>query len=232
MTANPHRAVRCTAAVLAVIAVSAGAAACDSSSSRADAHSGAAKDSSSGRQGGSQGAAQHSFAADGKKTAQQGPRTGAVNVSSVATGKRCHTGELRYSWGSAHGGAPDMNDTTDQQTAAVRLENSGGRTCTLRGFPGVRLISESGDAWDLRRSADKPSTITLRPGDDTALITMSILPVAKNAPDTKPFVPSKVLVTPPDETSHVTLDWPYGGAILDQSGATHPGTFVNPIGVG
>ncbi|OIJ85650.1 DUF4232 domain-containing protein [Streptomyces colonosanans] len=232
MTAKLNRAARCTAAVLAVIAVGAGATACDAPSSRADARSGAAKDSSSGQQGGSQDTAQHSSAADVKKTARQGSRTDAVNVSSATTSKRCHTGELRYSWGSAHGGAPDMNDTTDQQIAAIRLKNSGGRTCTLRGFPGVRLISKSGDAWDLRRSADKPSTITLRPGDDTALITMSILPVAKNDPDTKPFVPSKVLITPPNETSHVTLDWPYGGAILDQSGATHPGTFVNSISVG
>ncbi|QFR96349.1 hypothetical protein GBW32_29035 [Streptomyces tsukubensis] len=61
---------------------------------------------------------------------------------------------------------------------------------------------------------------------------MSILPVDPSDKDTKPFVPSKVLITPPNETTHVDLDWPYGGAILDQSGATRPGTFVAPIVIG
>ncbi|MYT29560.1 MULTISPECIES: DUF4232 domain-containing protein [unclassified Streptomyces] len=151
------------------------------------------------------------------------------DASSATSGHRCHTGELRYSWDSAHGGRPDM-DATSQQIAAVRLKNNGGRTCTLHGFPGVRLISASGEAWDLRRSADRPSTITLRPGDDMALVTVAILPVARHSAGA--FLPSKVLITPPDERTHVTLAWPYGGAILDQSGATHPGTYVNPVGVG
>ncbi|WP_438483769.1 DUF4232 domain-containing protein [Streptomyces sp. S186] len=167
--------------------------------------------------------------------AQASPMTAATataagtDAPSATSSNRCHTGELRYSWGSAHGGRPDM-DATKQQIAAVRLKNNGGRTCTLHGFPGVRLISTSGEAWDLRRSADKPSTLMLRPGDDTALVTMTILPVARHSAGA--FVPGKVLITPPDEKVHVTLAWPYGGAILDQSGATHPGTYVNPVGVG
>ncbi|MFI1200169.1 DUF4232 domain-containing protein [Streptomyces sp. NPDC020883] len=162
------------------------------------------------------------------KAAATAPAAG-KGAPSAAGNSRCHAGELRYSWDSAHGGRPDM-DATDQQIAAVRLKNNGGRTCTLHGFPGVRLIGKSGEAWDLRRSADRPSTITLRPGDDTALVTLTILPVAEHGAGA--FVPSKVLITPPDEKTHGTLAWPYGGAILDQSGATHPGTYVNPVGVG
>ncbi|MFJ5675886.1 hypothetical protein [Streptomyces sp. NPDC093097] len=45
-------------------------------------------------------------------------------------------------------------------------------------------------------------------------------------------MPRKILLTPPDKRSYVTLDRPYGGSILNQPGATHPGTFVCPIGVG
>ncbi|MFH8752064.1 DUF4232 domain-containing protein [Streptomyces rimosus] len=165
----------------------------------------------------------------GTAGAAQAAPTAAGGQASAATGTRCHTGDLRYGWDSAHGGRPDM-DATNQQIAAIRLTNTSGRTCTLHGFPGVRLIGKSGEAWDLRRSADRPSTITLRPGDDTALVTMNILPVAKN--DAHAFVPAKVLLTPPDEKRHAALNWPYGGAILNQSGATRPGTFVNPVGVG
>ncbi|OEU97733.1 hypothetical protein AN217_07535 [Streptomyces qinglanensis] len=240
MTAKLNRAVRCTAAVLAALAVGAGATACDASSGSSDkaaAHSGSAADSSSGTQDGdSQKDSQKDSqdAVDGvKKTAVKGSRTDAVNPASARTreSKRCHTGELRYSWGGPHGGAPDM-EADQQQIASIRLTNSGGRTCTVYGFPGVRLVSDSGDTWDLRRSSAKPSTLTLAPGEDTAMVSMNVLPLPQDMKGPKPFRVSKVLLTPPDETTHVTLDWPYGGALVDQSGATRPGTFVNPVGVG
>ncbi|MET9862938.1 DUF4232 domain-containing protein [Streptomyces smyrnaeus] len=222
MTGKLTRAVRCTAAVLAVVAVGAGATACNSSSDRASAkagtHAGAAK-------------GEDTSGVEVKETAQKGSRTDAVNASAASTSKRCHTGELDFTWGGPHGGAPDM-EADQQQVATVQLKNDGGRTCTLRGFPGVQLISESGETWDLRRSGDTPSTLTLKPGESTAAVSMNILPVPSDMKGPERFVPSKVLITPPDETTHVTLDWPYGGAILDQSGATRPGTFVNPIVLG
>ncbi|MFI8852504.1 DUF4232 domain-containing protein [Streptomyces sp. NPDC053499] len=229
MTRKLTRAVRCTAAVLAVVAVGAGATACssstDASSSKAGTHADAAKGSSGAEAKGSSGVKV-------KKAAQKGSRTDAVNTSSAAgSSKRCHTGELDFTWGGPHGGAPDM-DADHQQIATVQLKNDSGRTCTLRGFPGVQLVSKSGETWDLRRSADTPSTITLDPGESTAAVSMNILPVPSDMKGPKLFVPSKVLITPPNETTHVTLDWPYGGAILDQSSATRPGTFVNPVVLG
>ncbi|WP_328329838.1 MULTISPECIES: DUF4232 domain-containing protein [unclassified Streptomyces] len=250
MTAKLNRVARSAAAVLAVIAVGAGAAACDSSSgsaaSKTSAQAGTGQDSSSTAQGGSQDKAQSGTSGSGnaaegsaqhkvKSMAQKGSRTDAVNpapVSASTSGSsRCHTIDLGYDWGGPHGAAPDMNDSTDQQVASIKLTNRGDSTCTLRGFPGVRLVSKTGEAWDLRRSSDTPSTMTLHPGESTASISIMLLAIPADSKDTKPFVPSKVLITPPNETTHVTLDWPYGGAILDQSGATHPGTFVSPVGI-
>ncbi|WP_406137475.1 DUF4232 domain-containing protein [Streptomyces sp. NBC_01089] len=255
MTAKLNRVARCAAAVMAVIAVGAGAAACDSSSgsapSKTSAQSSTGQDSSSTTaQGGSQdkaqsgasdtsgsgssadGAAQHKV----KAMAAKGSRTDAVNpvppaAASSSESSRCHTIDLGYDWGGPHGGAPDMKDATDQQVASIKLTNRGDSTCTLHGFPGVQLVSKTGETWDLRRSSDTPSTMTLHPGESTASINIMLLAIPADSKDTKPFVPSKVLITPPNETTHVTLDWPYGGAILDQSGATHPGTFVSPVGV-
>ncbi|WP_405779509.1 DUF4232 domain-containing protein [Streptomyces sp. NBC_00859] len=255
MTAKLNRVARCAAAVLAVVAVGAGAAACDSSSgpaaSKADAQSGStaqgSSDSKSGAQSGSQDTAQggtddkaqststrpdsptaqNASRHDTVSTAQKGSRTDAVNPASAATSSRCHTSGLRFTWSA---GAPDMRDEADAQTAMITLKNTSAHTCTLHGFPGLRLISTTGTAWDLRRSSDTPSTITLHPGDDTAAVSFNLLAVPATAKDTKPFIPSKVQITPPNETTHATLSWPYGGAILDQSGATHPGTFVNPVG--
>ncbi|MEV5597215.1 DUF4232 domain-containing protein, partial [Streptomyces sp. NPDC052496] len=36
-------------------------------------------------------------------------------------------------------------------------------------------------------------------------------------------------VTPPNETTALTLTWPWG-PLTHQDGATHPATFVHPIG--
>ncbi|WP_328318188.1 DUF4232 domain-containing protein [Streptomyces sp. NBC_00388] len=242
MNAKVNRAARCAAAVLAVVAVGAGAAACDSTSgssaSKTSAQSGSnSQDSSSTTQDGSEDQSQNTGGSGGtaegsaqhkvKAMAQKDSRTDAVN-GSAATGNRCHTGDLNFTWSK---GAPDMKDDTDQQTASLTLENAGTRTCTLHGFPGVRLISKSGTAWDLRRSSDTPSTMTLHPGDDTASISISLLAIPADARDTKPFIPARIQITPPDETTSITLEWPYGGAILDQSGATDAGTFVNPVGI-
>lgn len=236
MTAKLNRTIRCTAAALAVVALGAGVTACgpsNGSSSSGGTPSGTATVSSSGPQGGTQGMAPGSSAAGAKKgrtgSGSGGAPSSGTSRSSAASGAsgRCRTGELNYRWNS---GGPDMN-ATNQQIASVGLTNIGKRTCTLHGFPGIRLISKSGEAWDLPRSKDKPSTITLRPGESTAEITLDILPVPANTRDTRPFAPSKVLITPPDETTHVTLAWPYGGAVWHQAGATaDPETSVNPVG--
>ncbi|QKW09718.1 DUF4232 domain-containing protein [Streptomyces sp. NA04227] len=230
---------RCAAASLAVVALGSVVTAYGSSdgSSPVDgAHSDTVKSvaaKSASQQGGSGGAVARDLVPAGAEVSRDGVSSKAANASSsVAGSRRCHTGELRYEWDSAHGGRPDM-DATYQQIALIRLTNSGGHTCTLHGYPGIRLIGKGGEAWDLPRAKDKPSTLTLRPGDDTAVVTFNLLPIPANTTDTRPLTPRKVLITPPDETTHVTLDWPYGGAIWHQAGKpTHPETFVNPIGVG
>ncbi|WP_043266345.1 DUF4232 domain-containing protein [Streptomyces sp. CT34] len=142
-----------------------------------------------------------------------------------SAGGRCTTGGLQAGWGSEGGGIPDMKSDS-QQTAAVWLKNTGKASCTLDGFPGVQLKSTDGTTWDLRRSAGKPAPVTLKPGARTRF-TIELLP--STAKDDKKIEPAVVTVTPPNEKKSVTLKWPYGGAILDQSAATHPGTFVNPI---
>ncbi|EDY45553.1 DUF4232 domain-containing protein [Streptomyces sp. SPB074] len=122
-----------------------------------------------------------------------------------------------------------MDQQEYQQSVTVRLTNHGKRTCTLKGFPGVQLVSAKGERWDLARSGSRPDPITLKPGDDIARIKFTVMPTTD--PGTKSFVPQDVVMTLPDETRQITLPWEYGGAIVEQSGATHPGTFVDPIGL-
>ncbi|MCZ0993157.1 DUF4232 domain-containing protein [Streptomyces noursei] len=139
----------------------------------------------------------------------------------------CTTDGLQAGWGSEGGGVPDMK-SDQQQTAAVWLKNISGTPCSISGFPGVQIKGTDGTTWDLQRSAKKPESKVLKPNAHTTF-TLALLPSTRA--DDKKVEPGQVLITPPNEKKHFQLQWPFGGAILDQSGATHPGTFVNPVNV-
>ncbi|MEV0260115.1 DUF4232 domain-containing protein [Streptomyces sp. NPDC050617] len=162
--------------------------------------------------------AQHSAAA-------HGATTHAKSSGSGSGGGRCTTAELKAGWGAK----PDMK-SDQQQTASVWLKNTGTGDCTMSGFPGVQLKPAAGSAIDLPRSSRKPVPVNLKPGEDTSF-TIRLLAEPLDS-DQHTIKPSTVLVTPPNEKQHFQLKWPFGGAILDQSMATHPGTFVNPVNAG
>ncbi|PJN42212.1 hypothetical protein CG747_00280 [Streptomyces sp. CB02959] len=172
----------------------------------------------------------------GTGTAARGAHTGGAHTGGAHTGQkdqagdrvgRCTTDGLQAGWGSEGGGVPDMK-SDQQQIAAVWLKNIGGAPCTLSGFPGVQIKGTDGSTWDLARSSKKPVPTVLKPNAHTSF-TIALLPTTRA--DDKKVEPGQLLITPPNEQKHFQLQWPYGGAILDQSGATHPGTFVNPINV-
>ncbi|MEU4893790.1 DUF4232 domain-containing protein [Streptomyces sp. NPDC044780] len=149
--------------------------------------------------------------------------TGDASDSS-SSANRCTSDQLEAAWSDFEGG-PDM-EYDGQQTARVVLKNTGAKDCTMVGFPGVQLQTEHGETWDLRRTNDKPAPVTLDAGGRAAF---DITFLASTRDDDRKFAPSQVVITPPNERRNIVLDWPYGGALLDQSGATHPGTYVGPV---
>ena len=127
---------------------------------------------------------------------------------------RCHTGDLGYSWGTP---TPNGN-ASEQQHAYVELKNTSGHTCALRGFPGVDLVN-GGQRWPLRRDAQTPATVTLRPGAATRF-TITFLPwTAEGNVAGNDFAPTTVVITPPDETTQQTASWTYGSVC--QHGELH-----------
>ncbi|MDX3747406.1 DUF4232 domain-containing protein [Streptomyces sp. AK08-02] len=154
-----------------------------------------------------------------------------ASAATKAAPTRCHTADLKAGFATGGDAAPEMGQATEQTQAFIWFTNKSSRTCTLSGFPGVDMVgAQSTDGtWSLARSAKKPVKITLEKGD-TVDFSINLLPVAGSTPKTEKFVPKTFLVTPPNETTHFTLTWPFGGQILKQDGATHPGTYVNPIG--
>ncbi|MFD8543403.1 DUF4232 domain-containing protein [Streptomyces sp. NPDC059649] len=233
------------AAAASVIAVAALAlTACQGNSPKADpagSPSPASSAGSSAGTGGSSGSGSGSGSSGGQgsgTTSGGGSQTGkngsgtsgsggsASQTSSKAgSSARCTTGSLQAGWGSSGGGVPDMHNDA-QQNVTVWLKNTGRSACRISGFPGVQIKANDGGSIDLPRSSKKSTPVTLRPGGTTAF-TITFLP-SVNSGDRK-IKPGTVLVTPPNEKQHFQLKWPYGGALLDQSGATHPGTYVNPV---
>ncbi|WP_432093727.1 DUF4232 domain-containing protein [Streptomyces sp. bgisy100] len=145
---------------------------------------------------------------------------------------RCHTADLKAGFAMGEDARPEMEQTEKQTQAHIWFSNRSNRTCTLSGFAGVDMVGAQGTdgTWSLARSSKRPEKMTLEKGD-TVDFSITLLPVAGSTPQKEKFVPAKFLVTPPNETEHFTLKWPFGGQILKQDGATHPATYLNPVGL-
>ncbi|MGP3939265.1 DUF4232 domain-containing protein [Streptomyces sp. 6N106] len=158
-------------------------------------------------------------------TSSDAADTKAGNASDgSSSASRCTSDQLDAAWSNFEGG-PDM-DYDGQQTARVVLKNTGTADCAMAGFPGVQLQTAHGDTWDLPRTHAKPKPVRLGEGDRVGF---DITLLASTHDDDRKFEPNQVVITPPNERGNLVLDWPYGGALLDQSGATHPGTYVGPV---
>ncbi|MER7837356.1 DUF4232 domain-containing protein [Streptomyces sp. NPDC096040] len=131
----------------------------------------------------------------------------------------CQASGLGYSWLDTGSGGGD------QRHAVVALTNKSGHTCTIYGFPGVDLVN-SGQQWSLQRTDAGPKRVTLASG---ASANFTITYLAAKQGDSTAFTPTTVVITAPNQRTSYDLPW-HGGAVVLQDGATHPGTFVGPVG--
>ncbi|GAA4836719.1 hypothetical protein GCM10023201_27030 [Actinomycetospora corticicola] len=113
-----------------------------------------------------------------------------------------------------------------QRHTTVTWTNVSGATCTMFGFGGVDLDGPPnptyGPTYSLPRSSVAPQTVRLAPGEKAHTV-VTWLP--------GDWTPTKLVITPPDETHSAVLDWP-GGGVLRQDGATRPGTYLGPVEAG
>ncbi|MFD7663197.1 DUF4232 domain-containing protein [Streptomyces sp. NPDC059788] len=156
---------------------------------------------------------------------QSGSSSGGRGGKAGSGVERCHTSNLTAAFATGEDATPDP-DAGGSTTTSIVLTNKSSRTCKIGGFAGVDLTSENGgQRWSLTRSSAKHGSITLGPGDSTDFTVN--LGMAKD--DEGSYQPAHAVVTPPNETTSLTLKWPWG-PLVHQDGATHPATFVNPIG--
>ncbi|MFI9230812.1 DUF4232 domain-containing protein [Streptomyces rimosus] len=184
----------------------------------ADADPGGADSPTAGQDSGVEAEAKAGSA--GEQTA--GARAGVGGPGS----QRCHTSDLQAAFATGHDARP-VPDASGETATSIVLTNKNNRTCTIGGFPGVDLRPDAGGPnWSLARSSAEHGSITLGPGDSTDF-TLNLAMAKNNEEDS--WKPQTVAVTPPNETTALTLKWPWG-PLIHQDGATHPTTFVNPIG--
>jgi hypothetical protein len=168
------------------------------------------------------GPGQNTPAANGTTGGSTGGSTGGGKQDAAAGGTRCHTPGLALSFGPGDG---KISSSDDQQHLQVELRNTTSRTCVMKGFPGVDLRA-GGQTWSLTRSSAAVRQVSVAPGGH-ADFTITFLPWTEDSGTE--FKATKLVVTPPDETTQLTAAWP-GGSVLLQDGATHPGTYTGPIG--
>ncbi|MGW3461112.1 DUF4232 domain-containing protein [Streptomyces olivaceoviridis] len=146
--------------------------------------------------------------------------TGTAAASPAAPApKRCRTSDLKASLGPDHPGA-------GQENFALVLTNRSPRTCSLYGFPGVAFVDGAGDAVtpDPERATDQPQQrVTLAPGDD-AWSALSYSDPRITGVTT--VTPQALLVTPPDETTSLSVPWT-GGKVSNTGKASVP--RVSPL---
>ncbi|MFB7652550.1 MULTISPECIES: DUF4232 domain-containing protein [unclassified Streptomyces] len=159
----------------------------------------------------------------GEGTGGQGTAAGTGSDSSSGSGEtdkvgKCRTDELKFKAMDA-----TIDGDTDG-TVAVELTNGGGRECAISGYAGVDLKTNSG-TLSAKRSGEPVVPGTLKDGETVAFgIHYPI-----NDSGGSGVRITGLVVTPPDETKSVTLDWP-GAATLPVTDGTGSPVKVGPIG--
>lgn len=131
---------------------------------------------------------------------------------------KCRTDELEIT------AADRTIDGDGEGTVAVTLKNGGGRDCTISGFAGVDLKTSEG-ALSAKRSGQPAEPHTLKDGESTYFG----VNYPFNESGGSGVRVTGLVVTPPNETKSVTLDWPGGGTLPVTDGAGSP-VKVGPIG--
>jgi hypothetical protein len=116
-----------------------------------------------------------------------------------AAAPRCHTGNLSARMGRVDAGA-------GSRFAPLVLKNMSAHTCTLRGYVGGKFVGHTTRV--IRVTGDPVVTVSLTPGKSAVSdMRWGAIPTGSS---THCPTPSSLDVTPPDETTHLKLQWTGG----------------------
>ncbi|WP_055586509.1 DUF4232 domain-containing protein [Streptacidiphilus griseoplanus] len=186
----------------------------DDTSGPGHADQGTAKDSTA-----KDSTAKDSTATNSGGTNSGGTSTAAGPGSPKSSGAgRCRTDELEIT------ARDNTIDGDPDRTVVVELKNRGGRDCVIAGYAGVDLRTNAGSLSAARTGQGTTSSI-LRNGKST------YFPVEYpyNTSGGSGVRITALVVTPPNETTSVTLPWP-GAATLPVTDGSGTPVKVGPVG--
>ncbi|SEN17620.1 DUF4232 domain-containing protein [Actinacidiphila rubida] len=137
-------------------------------------------------------------------------------------GQRCRTADLAMSVAPGSG----AQSVGSAGPVIIKMTNHGSRSCTMKGYPGVDLVG-GGQTWSLsRQTSVAPHATTVAPGGSTSF-TITYMPYS--AGSGRQLDVKTIVITPPNETVSTDVPWEFQPVLL-QDGATHPATYVGPVG--
>ncbi|MGS2588838.1 DUF4232 domain-containing protein [Streptomyces hebeiensis] len=193
---------RLTALAAIGVAATLSLTACGSDGSGKDSSSKRSSSSSSSSSGAGDWEAGNVKTDSGENTeAHAGAGAGAAN-GATKTGSKvtfCKTEDLAI---DARDAAPD--ETTGR--IDITMINRGSTTCSATGFAGVDIKDADNTSNPIERGQAQPRVTTLKPGD------AAVFNLAYDIDNTGESLasPTNILVTPPNETHTVSLEWPSG----------------------
>lgn len=137
-------------------------------------------------------------------------------------GQHCRTADLSLAV-AAGSGAQSVGSAGP---VIIKMTNHGSGSCTMKGYPGVDLVG-GGQKWSLsRQTSAAPHAVTLARGASTSF-TITYMPFSPGSGQQLDV--KTIVITPPNETHSTDVPWEFQPVLL-QDGATHPATYVGPVG--
>lgn len=196
----------------------------DDAVGQADPSSGSSASAASSSGGGSdsggsdQGGGKESSAPDSAGSGSGGSTSGGTGSGSDAKGGKCTTDGLEIK------ATDNFIDGDPDGTVVVALKNGSGADCVISGFAGVDLKTNSGTI-SATRKGEPGDPYTLKNGKEIDFYVSYPL----NESGGSGVRITGLVVTPPNETKSVTLDWPGRGSLPVTDGSGSP-VLVGPIG--
>ena len=126
-------------------------------------------------------------------------------------------------------GALTTTEYVGQDHLEVLLTNISQQSCTMQGYPGVDLVGPDVPTWgpvfSLVRERGDPQPFTLEPGASAT----SILTIGSPSLPEDYWLPTTLVVTPPDATTQLQIPWIPNTPVHRQDGATSPATYIGPL---
>ncbi len=148
-----------------------------------------------------------------------GTGTGTGTTENKKTGI-CRSDELEVT-------AIDNSTDKTEGIVTVAFKNGGGRDCSISGYAGVDLKTAAGDTLPVDRNGEQTHAEILKDGETAAFN----ITFPANTSGGSGVRITKILVTPPNETKTVTVDWPAGSLPVAGEGSSNgPKLAIGPVG--